>query len=697
MAKRKIFSAKNIFIVLAALIFPGISSTARAQFNVASISPAHGSLNVPTNAAISITFSAALDTSFRFSDTELPVNFELHPDTAFSDPTVTYSSDLRTIRLQNLNLQANTRYVLLVLGARDASRTPLARAATVTFSTGPALPSGSVSGTVSYSGGGDGAVVGVFSALDEGATVGFAIANSNGGYTIPFLPGGSYFALSIKDVNLDGQINPGNVDPIGGYDPDANKLVNPFTLPAGGSLSGINITLRNPTPKTARELYSPAIENIAKAVRSDAQLVALAAGNLGVDGKSTFWGYLFYSPTTKRNFGFGGSDVICFPIFDEGDTLDLPLPADWIDSKVAMDTAQARVGRNFLQKFPNAEIFGFAGPFEFGGDEGLAARRESALRFGLRQKFQPRESQTSLKKTARQPQQGWFIQYTDAASGRFAAILLDLRTGKTLSILRATSALPNLPVAQTAALRWTPDAKLVLVGTPPGAGFSPIDGTALAWIFVYHSTSKDSLRQFITLFGELAVQENVTDGPKMPIPAGWLDTDKTGPTAELLGGASFRQMYPNAIIEAVLGFARPGTPNRLFWFFRYRSPSQPTASIVIYVDALTGVSVNNDAAPPNEFALRPAYPNPIHRGQQAQWPFSAPAGVEARVYICNVLGQNVAQLLEGKLPAGESILRWDGRLVNGSPAASGVYFLRLEFRLANDNWRVMTQPVMLQK
>jgi len=527
-----------------------LSSPAVAQFVVNSISPAHGSLNVPTNAAISITFSAALDTSFRFADTELPVNFELHPDTAFSQPMVTYSSDLRTIRLQNLNLQANTRYVLLVVGARNASRTPLARPATVTFSTGPALPSGSVSGTISYSGGADGAVVGIFSTLDEAA--GFAIADNNGNYTVPFLPGGSYFALSIKDVNLDGEINPGNVDPLGGYDPDANKLVNQFTLPAGGSLPGINITLRNPTPKTARELYSPAIENIAKTVQSDAQLVALASGNLDVDGKSTFWSYLFYSPTTKRNFGFGGSDAICFPIFDEGDTLDLPLPADWIDSKAAMDTAQARVGRSFLQKYRDAEIFGFAGPFEMGNEGGSAAG--STLRFGLRQKFHsPRQSQAFLKKTTRQPQQVWFIQYTDAASGRFAAILLDVRTEKTLSILRTTSALPNLPVAQTAALSWASDAKLVLVAAPPGADFSPIDGTAVAWVFVYYSASKDSLRQFIIFFGNLAIQENVTDGPKTPIPAGWLDTDKTGPTAELLGGASFRQMYPDATIEAVLG------------------------------------------------------------------------------------------------------------------------------------------------
>jgi len=292
------------------------SSVAVAQFNITNISPAHGSTNVAANAVVAITFSAPLDTSFRFNDTGLPFNLDLQPDTAFAAPSrsdVSYSNDLRTIRLANLNLQANTRFVLLVIGARSSSIAPLARPAAVTFSTGAVLPSGSVSGTVGYTGGAGGAVVGVLSALDDGATIGFGVAADNGAYTVPFLPGGNYFVLSIKDVNQDGAIDPSKVDPIGGYDPDANKLVNQFNLSSGASLSGINLALRNATPKTARALFSPAVENIAKLVQSDAQLVALAAGNLSTSGQSTFWNFFFYSPTLKRNFGFAGSDAICFP------------------------------------------------------------------------------------------------------------------------------------------------------------------------------------------------------------------------------------------------------------------------------------------------------------------------------------------------------------------------------------------------
>jgi hypothetical protein len=145
-----------------------------------------------------------------------------------------------------------------------------------------------------------------------------------------------------------------------------------------------------------------------------------------------------------------------------------------------------------------------------------------------------------------------------------------------------------------------------------------------------------------------------------------------------------------------MGYVNPAAPNRLLWGFRYTS-LQPPASLLIYVDALTGVSVNDKPAAPNEFVLQSAYPNPIRHGQNVQWSFSAPVVVEARASVYNVLGQRVVQLLNGKLPAGESLVRWDGRLASGLPAASGAYFLRFEYRLANGAWQMLTRPVLLWK
>jgi hypothetical protein len=146
-----------------------------------------------------------------------------------------------------------------------------------------------------------------------------------------------------------------------------------------------------------------------------------------------------------------------------------------------------------------------------------------------------------------------------------------------------------------------------------------------------------------------------------------------------------------------LGFVNPSAPNRLVWGFRYTSSGPQPATLIIYVDALTGVRVNSGSETPNNFALRPAYPNPLRSGQTAQWPFYAPTAIEARVQVYNVLGQQVAAILSGNLPAGESVLQWNGRFANGLPAASGAYFLRLEFRVASGEWQVMRQRVLLRK
>jgi hypothetical protein len=302
-----------------------------------------------------------------------------------------------------------------------------------------------------------------------------------------------------------------------------------------------------------------------------------------------------------------------------------------------------------------------------------------------------------LRQAVAQPQQAWVINYADEASARTAIIALDVRTGKPIFVFRLTTALPNLSVAQAAASLWAPDAQLVLVGSPPNAGFSPIDGAAAVWVFVYYSASKDSLRQFVVLFGAIVGEENVSDGPKQPIPAGWLDSDKTAPVAETLGGAAFRQKYPDAQVDAFLGYINPSAPNRLVWGFRYSSFGPQPDMLVIYVDALTGVRVNDNPKTPSSFALRPTYPNPVRSGQNAKWSFYAPTAVEARVYVYNVLGQQVAQILNGNLPAGESVLQWDGRFANGLPAASGVYFLRFEYRMANGEWQMMTQRMLLRK
>jgi hypothetical protein len=74
---------------------------------------------------------------------------------------------------------------------------------------------------------------------------------------------------------------------------------------------------------------------------------------------------------------------------------------------------------------------------------------------------------------------------------------------------------------------------------------------------------------------------------------------------------------------------------------------------------------------PSEFRLDQAYPNPFN--PSATIPFALRETTRARLVVYNVLGQQVALLVDGMVQAGEHRVLFDARNL-----ASGVYFYRLE-------------------
>ncbi len=73
--------------------------------------------------------------------------------------------------------------------------------------------------------------------------------------------------------------------------------------------------------------------------------------------------------------------------------------------------------------------------------------------------------------------------------------------------------------------------------------------------------------------------------------------------------------------------------------------------------------------------------------------FSSPEAGHVRVAIFNVAGQQVRELLDSSESAGEHSVRWDGRLDNGTAAASGAYFYRIQL----PNGSVSEQRMVLLK
>jgi hypothetical protein len=79
-------------------------------------------------------------------------------------------------------------------------------------------------------------------------------------------------------------------------------------------------------------------------------------------------------------------------------------------------------------------------------------------------------------------------------------------------------------------------------------------------------------------------------------------------------------------------------------------------------------------ARPEKFALRQNIPNPFN--PETMIPYSLPQ-TEVRLEVYSLSGQNVRTLVNGIIPAGDHLVRWDGKDNTGRNVASGTYLARL--------------------
>ncbi|MCX6834959.1 MAG: C25 family cysteine peptidase [candidate division Zixibacteria bacterium] len=120
--------------------------------------------------------------------------------------------------------------------------------------------------------------------------------------------------------------------------------------------------------------------------------------------------------------------------------------------------------------------------------------------------------------------------------------------------------------------------------------------------------------------------------------------------------------------------------------FPFEKTSRYRLSALIQGDAVTQVDyipslvtdVDEDTVSmlPVQFALHQNYPNPFNPSTNIAFDLPVHSDVSLRVY--NLLGQQIAQLIDGSIEAGFHSLTWNGTTASGEPAGSGVYFYRLE-------------------
>jgi len=102
----------------------------------------------------------------------------------------------------------------------------------------------------------------------------------------------------------------------------------------------------------------------------------------------------------------------------------------------------------------------------------------------------------------------------------------------------------------------------------------------------------------------------------------------------------------------------------------------PTGSVterkvnLVRVEGTTGITAGDGTAP-KRFVLHQNYPNPFNPSTTIR--YALPKQSHVRLQIFNILGEEVATLVDKNLPAGQYEINW-----NANEFASGVYLYRLE-------------------
>lgn len=94
------------------------------------------------------------------------------------------------------------------------------------------------------------------------------------------------------------------------------------------------------------------------------------------------------------------------------------------------------------------------------------------------------------------------------------------------------------------------------------------------------------------------------------------------------------------------------------------------ANMVEFIDVVSVVEPEGVGYMPGEFALYPNYPNPFNSATTIR--YSLPTACDVHLAIYDVLGRNVATLVEGQKSAGIHVVNWQA-----DNLSSGVYFYRL--------------------
>jgi hypothetical protein len=97
----------------------------------------------------------------------------------------------------------------------------------------------------------------------------------------------------------------------------------------------------------------------------------------------------------------------------------------------------------------------------------------------------------------------------------------------------------------------------------------------------------------------------------------------------------------------------------------------PVSQISAFYDISNGIDKRSEVVPPADFALSQNFPNPFNPSTTIRFEIPSPGFVTLKVF--DVLGREIATLIQDRVAAGEYSVPWDA-----ASCASGVYYYKLE-------------------
>jgi hypothetical protein len=131
------------------------------------------------------------------------------------------------------------------------------------------------------------------------------------------------------------------------------------------------------------------------------------------------------------------------------------------------------------------------------------------------------------------------------------------------------------------------------------------------------------------------------------------------------------------ILFSMSGAAVPIGQHTLGTFQRIHSGISITEAIISNSQGqniVTSVYDNGVPLIPTEYYLYQNYPNPFNASTKIQ--YGLPERSEVKIYIYNILGQQVKMFELGEIDAGRHEVLWEGTNHSGNIVASGIYFYR---------------------